>query len=506
MQRVICLFLMAWLCIASQAVAEKRVALLIGNGSYTAVRPLPNSRQDARLMAETLAGLGFDVTLVDDGSFTEMRTAIGAFGAKLREGGADTTGLFYYSGHGVQSFRRNYLLPVDAALTDAADLSLVGIEAESVLRQMRSAGNKINIVILDACRNNPFKDLLDMGENGLAEMSAPTGTFLAYSTEPGATALDGPKGTNSPFTAALAREIKRPGQPLEQVFKEVRRSVLKETFNTQTPWDTSSLTADFYFVPVVALTPEQEAEKQLWGALSASNDPVQVMLFLKAYPDSSHAADARQLLKKYLDDTVSVDPETALPEVTTIPGDDEQAAFDLAQSTATRAAYEAFVAQYPDSIFVEAANLEIAALPNAPVKQAALAAPADGADNGAEKGLKIAAGNVSDVEDPALYEDLTVTFDTPLVVGTPEMIGRSLEELITQGAPIYPPFDGLPEEAWKDQKCTTCHQWNRAILCDQAKVLLGGSGETAERSMAIKHPLGRSFKLTLRAWAKGDCL
>ncbi|WP_368075922.1 caspase domain-containing protein [Leisingera sp. NJS201] len=182
-------------CWGATVLAEERLALVIGNSAYGSVSPLDNPVRDARLIAQTLEGLGFDVTLAADTRQIEMKRAIGQFGRKLRGAGDDATGLFYYAGHGVQSFGSNYLLPVDVALADAADLDLMAVEAQSVLRQMASARNRTNIVILDACRNNPFEAVADLNESGLAEMKAPTGTFLAYATAPGDVALDGPGKT-----------------------------------------------------------------------------------------------------------------------------------------------------------------------------------------------------------------------------------------------------------------------------------------------------------------------
>lgn len=493
MQRKIWLILLLWLFGVTEAVAEARIALVIGNGDYQAVGKLPNPTNDATLMAETLGAIGFEVTLVTDGSYQDMRAAISGFGARLREGGKDAVGLFYYAGHGVQSFGRNYLLPTDASLTNAADLSLVAIEADSVLQQLRSAGNRTNIVILDACRNNPFKAVLDLDENGLAEMNAPPGTYLAYATGPGQTAVDG-RGDHSPFTFALAREIPTPGRPLEEVFKEVRRYVVAETGTLQTPWDTSSLSVDFYFVPAKVMTPEEKAEDQLWQAVTTASDPMQVSLFLKAYPDSPHAPEARALLKTLLE--LLVAPETTPPtnEPPPGPGTDELAAFDAAMAAASREAYEGFIAQYPASILVEAVNIELAALP-----------PADPAEPQIEKGLQISPSQPDAPMDPVLYEQAGITFSTPLTLGSPEIVGRTLEQLIAEGTPLYPPFAELPEEVWKGKKCTTCHEWNRAILCDQGKVMLLQDSAAAQHSLAQPHPLGIPFKLTLRAWAKADC-
>ena len=224
---------------AAPAAAERRIALIVGNSAYQTVGSLPNAGNDARLIAATLEGLGFEVTLMQDAHQLELQGAIATFGRRLRDAGSDATGLFYYAGHGIQSFGTNYLLPVDIELQDAADLPLVAVEAETVLRQMFSARNRTNIVILDACRNNPFEQIANFLDDGLAEMKAPVGTFLSYATSPGAVAYDG-AGSNSPFSAALAAAMPTPGMPIEQVFKKVRVSVLEVTAGRQTPWDTSS--------------------------------------------------------------------------------------------------------------------------------------------------------------------------------------------------------------------------------------------------------------------------
>jgi cysteinyl-tRNA synthetase, unknown class len=275
--------------------AENRIALVVGNGNYSSVSSLNNPANDATLMAESLKGLGFEVTLLMDANQTELRHGISQFGRDLRQAGQDGTGLFYYAGHALQSFGNNYLLPVDANLTDAADLGLVAVEAESVLRQMFSAKNRTNIVILDACRNNPFENIPELDDNGLAEMKAPAGTFLAYATEPGGVALDG-LGTNSPFTQILAREMMEPGTPVEQVFKNVRVGVRDITNERQTPWDTSSLISDFTFVAGETLSAEETAELQLWNAVRSSRNLAQVTLFLDAYPKSRFGSDGRKLL------------------------------------------------------------------------------------------------------------------------------------------------------------------------------------------------------------------
>lgn len=286
------LLTLALLFVPAFAMAEARIALIVGNGAYRNVSGLDNAAQDARLISAALVASGFKVTLVLDADQAAMMQAIGKFGRALREAGPEATGLFYYAGHGVQSFGKNYLVPVDAELHDAADLGLVAVPADTVLLQMNSARNRTNIMILDACRNNPFEAILDLTDNGLAEMKAPTGTFLAYSTAPGAVALDG-IGANSPFTSALATLLPTPGLAIEELFREVRVKVLEATGGLQTPWDASSLTQAFYF----AAPPDEgaAAEAALWQQVKASGDPLQIMLFLRGYPASPFAEEAKKL-------------------------------------------------------------------------------------------------------------------------------------------------------------------------------------------------------------------
>lgn len=483
------------------AQAEKRIALIIGNSDYTRVAQLDNAVSDARLLAGSLGELGFEVNLITDATQSELKQAVASFGRALRAGGADTVGLFYYAGHGVQSFGANYLLPVDADLTVAADLDLVGLEAASVLRQMASARNRTNIVILDACRNNPFEDIPDMNDNGLAEMKAPTGTFLAYATAPGAVALDG-LGGNSPFTAALAEAVKTEGAPIEQVFRQVRIDVIEQTGGAQTPWDTSSLTREFMFRPGKPLTPEEVAEKQLWQSVRQTADPVQVMLFLRSYPDGQFAGEARAMLSGLMaeelglpqetggsEETAAQAPEPAEAETAAPAPDREVELMEAARASGTLADYQAYLDAYPAGVFAELVKIEIAALkarasedPDgpAPVPEPAEAAP-----------------------EPVIAETdpVEVFFDVPLTQGVPEIVGKTIME-VASGQPLFPPIEGIPESMWKGQQCSNCHKWTRDALCDQAKFYLK---ESSVRSLNKKHPLGGSFKKNLKHWAEGGC-
>jgi hypothetical protein len=229
------------------AVGEgRRIALVVGNGRYASA-PLVNPANDAELISMTLMQVGFEVRLVQDGDQRAMKRAIQEFGATLESAGPTAVGLFYYAGHGVQLNGRNYLIPVAAEIERDADVEIEAVSADWVLEQMRYARNRLNFVILDACRNNPFARSFRSADRGLAKMDAPAGVLIAYSTAPGDVAADG-DGGNSPYSEALATAMRESGEPAELMFKRVRDQVRRTTTDRQTPWESSSLTGDnFYF-------------------------------------------------------------------------------------------------------------------------------------------------------------------------------------------------------------------------------------------------------------------
>lgn len=226
---------------------EKRVALVVGNGAYT-FAPLKNPVNDARDVAQALRELGFEVLHKENVGLNDMKRAIREFAAKIRGGGV---GLFYYAGHGVQVKGVNYLVPVNAEVEREVDVEDECLDAGYVLRQMAEVGSSINIIILDACRNNPFARGFRSAERGLALMDSPSGTLLAYATAPGSVASDG-DGRNGVYTEELLRHMRTPGVGVEDFFKRVRVSVLNRTQGRQTPWESSSLTTSFYFNPAPA--------------------------------------------------------------------------------------------------------------------------------------------------------------------------------------------------------------------------------------------------------------
>lgn len=227
--------------------AEPRVALVIGNASYKSGM-LKNPVSDARAVATKLEALGFKVLLRENLDREAMHKAVGDFAHLLQKGGV---GLFYYAGHGMQVKGRNFLLPVDADIQSEDDVEFRGMDANFVLSRMDGAHGRINILVLDACRNNPFRTGNRSANPGLAQMDAPKGTLIAFSTAPGALAKDG-SGDNSVYTKHLVEYLSTPRLPVEQVFKNVRVAVARETHDQQIPWESSSLMGDFYFVPPTA--------------------------------------------------------------------------------------------------------------------------------------------------------------------------------------------------------------------------------------------------------------
>jgi uncharacterized caspase-like protein/formylglycine-generating enzyme required for sulfatase activity len=226
--------------------AETRIALVIGNSAYTA-GSLPNPANDARMIGDTLKGLGFEVIPRTNADQTTMKRAIQEFGARLEKAGPAAVGLFYYAGHGVQLNGKNYLIPTTAHIEREGDVEIEAVSADWVIEQMRYARNRLNIMILDACRNNPFiHNSRGIGGNGLATIEAPAGILIAYSTAPGSVATDG-SGRDSPYAEALSHAMRDVREPVEQVFKHVRVGVMDATSGNQVPWESSSLTGDFYF-------------------------------------------------------------------------------------------------------------------------------------------------------------------------------------------------------------------------------------------------------------------
>jgi len=253
---------------------EARVALVIGNGAYPDA-PLRNPVNDARAMKSALEACGFEATLLADASKRDMENAIRDFGDRIRNG---AVGLFYFAGRGIQVKGINYLVPVGANLEREDEVVYQAVEAGQVLDKMDSAKNRLNIMILDACRNNPFsRNWRGGGDRGLAQVNAPTGSFIAFATAPGREAADG-KGEHGLYTEALLAQLREPGLELEKVFKRTREKVMAASLGQQTPWESNSTVGDFCFVPAATATRTEPAPQSVQAREALGPPPPAIAL------------------------------------------------------------------------------------------------------------------------------------------------------------------------------------------------------------------------------------
>jgi hypothetical protein len=300
--------------------AQDRHALVIGNGKYTSVDPLPNPANDVELVADALEKVGFKVTLLKNADRRTMDRAAKKFATELDDAGRNTVGVFYFAGHGVSYEGENWLLPVGVDITQGADIEYETISANKILNLMEGARNATDIIILDACRNSPFRGFSLSGTRavtrGMTKMDAPKGSYIAYSTAPGAVAYDG-DGNYSPFAEALASEIATPGITIDVMMINVRNKVEQTTGRLgqepQTPWSASSMRDTFAFnpgeqsgsavpspdpspPPRTQQRPQQSgevADTRFWTSIENSTDPAEFEIYLKRYPDGQYVELAR---------------------------------------------------------------------------------------------------------------------------------------------------------------------------------------------------------------------
>ena len=295
------LLLMACIVWAPAADAAKRVALVIGNDTYATLPDLNNSRTDAKGMAAKLRSLGFDVILKQDVSRRGLFRALADFEGRLKD--ADV-GLVFYAGHGIQADGTNYLVPSDAKIEIEDDLRYEGIKADDFLEVMERAGTPLNIVILDACRDNPLPRRTRSAVRGLTVPVIPKGikgTAIVYSAAPGQTAQDGPKGGHGVFTGQLLKVLDRPGLTLERVFKETATLVAAATNGRQDPWINSSVKGDFFFREGKATESSasgQTPEMLFWQSIKDSDDPDDYADYLSQYPRGTFAKLAKRRVEK----------------------------------------------------------------------------------------------------------------------------------------------------------------------------------------------------------------
>ncbi len=275
----------------------QRRALVIGNDAYTRMPRLANAVHDARAMRGVLEELGFEVVLIVDARAADLHRAVSAFAATLRP---HDVGLFYYSGHGLQIQGENFLIPVDFAAADEIEARYASYSANEALQSLEASGAELNILILDACRDNPFAVRSRSVLHGLAIMNAGRGTLIAFATGPGKTASDNPEGVNGLFTSHLIDRLRAPGLSIDQIFNQVALAVDTASRGRQTPWVVKSLMGEFYFLPP-ANDGGLVVERAFWDSVKDSGDPEELRAYLKTYPQGRFVNLARIRLREFGD-------------------------------------------------------------------------------------------------------------------------------------------------------------------------------------------------------------
>ena len=289
--------------------ADQRVALVIGNSNYQSAPKLANPGNDAQSMSQLLNSAGFEVTRATDLTRTDMIRVVQDFTAKVAERGPGTVAMIYYAGHGVQVEGENYLLPVDAKISSSYDLDGNSLRLVDLMGTLDAIASRMRIVVLDACRNNPFPQANDAGR-GLAIVDAPNGSIVGYSTSPGMEAADG-DGNHSPYTSAFINNAREPNLPIEQLFKRIRLDVNHATRGRQTPWESSSLTSDFFFFgdtavaatrapdrsPIVQMAANlpSRSVRQAYDYVVSEGSPEYYEEFIRLYPNDPLCDEIRVL-------------------------------------------------------------------------------------------------------------------------------------------------------------------------------------------------------------------
>jgi uncharacterized caspase-like protein len=310
-----------------------RLALVIGNANYARLGSLSNPGRDAHLIAEKLRQVGFEVNEVADRDLKAMTQDVDDFARRIRERGPETVSVLYYAGHGLESDSINYLVPVNADIKRRSDVAGRALSVKGVAERLSAAGNALNVLILDACRDNPFPEsIAPQGTIGLVPMGAVYGVFIASATGSGKAAFDGEDG-HSPYARALADAIAVPGEKLEDVFKSVRRQVRRASGEAQIPWESTSLELDFYFVPPA---PAPGPSEQLFAAAKETGNLALYDLLIERFPGSAEATAARPMIARLREARANQSPATSSSAAALVLARARQAqtaeAFDLVAS------------------------------------------------------------------------------------------------------------------------------------------------------------------------------
>jgi hypothetical protein len=387
---------------AAQADVEKRVALVIGNGDYKTAPRLENPPIDAKAVAASLKRLGFQVIEGYDLTMAQMRASVAEFSAALPEAKA---AIVYYAGHGVSVDDEDYIIPTDIVLKSPTDLDLGAISVSLILKQMKRE-DRVNVIILDACRENPFAADLAyassrsvIGARGLTRIDGDLarGTLIAFASDPKSIALDGFPGEHSPFSKALIDHLEDPGVPIDTVMNRVRSEVWETTKNKQLPWVNTSIIGEFILnpqappavvaslgAPPASATPEEPAAKPdklaqenlMWESAQRSNLGADYQSYLNAYPDGIYAPMAKNRIASLAS---APEPANGSARETPTSAPDKLAQENLMWESAQRSNlgpdYKAYLNAYPDGIYAPMARNRIASLTNAPEPTAGRVVP-----------------------------------------------------------------------------------------------------------------------------------
>jgi uncharacterized protein (TIGR02145 family) len=341
---------------------EQRIALVIGNNEYDHKRlgKLQNPVNDARAMKTKLEQLGFTVIYGENLRVRDMDKKLDQFTGKLKQGGV---GLFFFAGHGVEHQGINYLMGKDSKVDDKNDVKYESLPLSKALDAMQTAGNRLNIVMLDACRNDPFSR---SGGGGLAKSTA-RGTFIAYATSPGDVASDG-KGRNGVFTENILKHIDKPGLKIEEFFKIVKQGVYAQTNQQQRPWTNSDIIGDFFFIlpdgtkmttNVTAVSqkvdPEQAGpvEQELWNEVVKDGSKEYYELYLKEYPRGAFTTLAYEKLAQFKAQEAEKQRQAALARA-----EEEKQAWEAIKGSEYGEDFDKFLAQYPDGKYAALAKMK----------------------------------------------------------------------------------------------------------------------------------------------------
>lgn len=419
--------------------AQERIALVMGSAAYQTAAPVPAAQENAQIVADGLTALGFDVNLVINANLRFQRFSIQQYLDALQQAEPGSVGIVYYQGHGVAVSGTNYLLPPNITSGDAGTIARTSIDVSSLLTSPADGTGTRSVVILDCCQADPFMSESDTAGQAFVPLDAPDGVLLAY-----AAAIGEAVSPDSTFAMDLMRQIAAPGTSVQDALAALAPNYVSSGVDAAI---------------VLSAPAELTAEDLAWNAIRETRDPDAVLSFLETYPDGAYSDRAQNLivalLEQQLEDAAAAQTQEAAP---------------TPQAEAPVSEIEESVAQQPEADAVSAAGAAAADSPG-PV----------------------------DVE--AEIASSEVSFAAPLTAGSPEVMGKSIEQLIA-GVALFAPIEGLPEELWKGQNCASCHEWNPANLCEQANFYLGDAGAA---NLTKLHPYGGTFKQNLVQWARGGC-